>query len=168
MTWTRFGLALLAVYVVQTVIVPLLPLGPLDLFTVLVLLVGMLAPTPEARLAAWITGLAQDIGSVDPLGLHAFCQGLTGWVLSRLRERFNVEVWWPRGVGGFLAALVGHFAYHLFGAVWMNDASLGWLAMTAQAGFAALFASALMVALTSTPRLSVRRFRRHRARPLTH
>ncbi len=168
MNWTRFGLALLAVYVAQTVVVPLLPLGALDLFTVLVLLCGMLAPVQEARLASWITGLAQDIGSVDPLGIHAFCQGLTGWVLTRLRDLFNVDIWWPRGVGAFLAAFVGQFAYHLFRAVWMKDGGLGWLAMFAHAGLTALLASAVMVALTSTPRLSVRRFRRHRARPLTH
>jgi len=113
MAWGGFAIALLLVYLVQVALAALLRLPALDLFLVLALLCGLLCPTYDARLAAWVTGLAQDVGSADALGVHAFALGLTGLLLTHLREYGNVGVWWIAGLMALAAAWPGQVIYLL-------------------------------------------------------
>ena len=107
MVWSGFAIALLLAYLLQTGVVALLGVPFVDAFLVLALLCGLVAPTHDARIAAWIAGLVQDLGSADALGIHAFTLGLTGLLLTRLRGVGNVGVWWVRGLAAFLAAWPG-------------------------------------------------------------
>ncbi len=101
MRWGWFALALLATFIVQASFAPLLPAG-LDLFAAFALACAWLLPVEEACLAGWIAGFIQDVGSMQPLGLHAFALGLTAWGLTRIRDLVNRELWWVRWFSGFV------------------------------------------------------------------
>lgn len=161
MAWGAFAIALLMAYLVQTGVAVLLAVPHFDAFLVLALLCGLLAPTHEARLAGWITGLAQDLGSADALGIHAFTLGLTGLLLTLLREVGNVRVWWVRGLAALLAAWPGQLIYlvHLHYWAGYGFASLGSLVLTAL--LTSLVAAVLAMLINALPRVIYRRRQRH-------
>lgn len=105
MRWLPFAIALLAVLLLQTTVVPFLPLPGLDLLLTLALVCGLVAPAPEARLAGWITGFAKDLDTLGPVGLHALALGLAALLLTRLRELVNLHLWWVRGFIAFVVAV---------------------------------------------------------------
>ena len=133
-----------------------------DAFLVLALLCGLLAPTHDARLAAWITGLAQDLGSADALGIHAFTLGLTGLLLTWLREIGNVGVWWVRGLAAFLAAWPGQLVYLLHLHYWAGNAAASLWGLVVTATLSSLVAAILATLISALPRLLHRRRRRYR------
>lgn len=99
MRWGVFTFVLLAVCVIQpgylaTMSLPVL--GHLDLFLVIALACGFLAPPREASIAGWIVGLAMDLCGSGALGAHAVGLGLAALAISRLREWLNGELWWVR------------------------------------------------------------------------
>ena len=156
-------LVVLAAYVVQVGIAPFAGLHRLDVFLTAALLVGLLMPVHEARLAGWIVGLVQDLASSDPLGIHAFTLGLTVLLLTWLRDLLNTRVWWARWLACLAAAVPGQVLYllHLY-----YYAGRGGQPLTALLGEAAALAgvsAALATALTALPGLVLRRRRR---RPL--
>lgn len=161
MAWGGFAIALLLTYLVQTGVTALLPVPGVDLFLVLALLCGLLAPTHDARIAAWVVGFAQDLGSVDALGIHAFTLGLSAWLLTYLREIINVRAWWVRALAALLAAWPGQLTYLLHVHYWAGsgDASLGGL--LAAATLTAAVAAALAMLINALPGV-VRRRRRFR------
>lgn len=107
MSWSWLAVALVAIYLIQTAVLGPLGLGAIDLFLVLALLCGLVAPVHDARLAAWAVGLAQDAGGGGVLGLHAFAWGLVGLLLTRMRPVINLRLWWARLLVTLAAALPG-------------------------------------------------------------
>jgi hypothetical protein len=107
MPWLSFAVTLLATFVVQISVVHALGLRSLDLFLTLTLLIGLLAPVHEARIAGWLVGLVQCLQSDVRFGVEPFSLGLTAFLLTGLRGLLNTEVWWARPLVVFLAALPG-------------------------------------------------------------
>ena len=164
MAWRAFWIALLLAYLVQTGVAALLAVPEFDAFLVLALLCGLLAPTYDARIAAWIVGFAQDLGGADALGIHAFTLGLSGLLLTHLREVLNVRVWWVRGLAVFLAAWPGQIIYLMHLHYWAGHAAVSLWSLIVSATLTALFA-AVLVTLMSTLPWAIQR-RRRRFRPL--
>lgn len=114
MRWGWFAVALLLTYVLQTALAP----QSLDLLLSLALVVGLVAPVPEAWLAGWLTGFMADLGDhaqdqVGRLGLHAFTFGLLVLALTWLREYMNRGLWWVRWLAAFLVALPAEYLLKL-------------------------------------------------------
>ncbi len=164
MPWGLFTLALLIVYLVQTTLLRLLGVEPLDLFLALALVCGLTAPAPEARLAGWLTGLAQDIGSDHPIGLQALALGLAVLTLTYLRELVNQHLWWARWLIAFLAALVAQLLVRL-DLRFVQHGQLSWAQIAGGSLLTALLASLLAALLVGLPASVGRRDRRRRALP---
>jgi len=162
MAWSGFAIALLLAYLLQTGVAALLGVPCFDAFLVLALLCGLVAPTHDARIAAWIVGLAQDLGGADVLGIHAFTLGLTGLLLTHLRGIGNVSVWWVRGLAAFLAAWPGQVIYLLHLHYWtrVGSVSLGNLILVAT--LTSIIAAVLALLINSLPWVVLRRRRRYR------
>ena len=163
MAWGGFTIALLLAYLLQTGVAALLSVPYFDAFLVLALLCGLLAPTHDARIAAWIVGLAQDLGSVDALGIHAFTLGLTGLLLTKLREVGNVRVWWVRGLAAGLAAWPGQMIYLLHLHYWAGPGSASFWNLVAAATLTSLVAAALATLINALPGVMHRQRRRYQA-----
>ncbi len=163
MAWGGFAIALVLAYLVQVGVAAPLDVSPhFDAFLLVAVLCGLLAPTHDARIAAWITGLAQDLGSADALGIHAFTLGLTGLLLTWLREVGNVGVWWVRGLAVFLAAWFGQLIYLLHLHYWAGNAVASLWSLVVSATLTALVTAVLATAINAVPRLLQRRRRRRR------
>ncbi|MBU0617054.1 MAG: hypothetical protein KKI02_05005 [Planctomycetes bacterium] len=162
MAWGGFAVALLLAYLVQTGVAAVLNVPYFDAFLVVAVLYGLLAPTYDARIAAWTTGLVYDLGSADVLGIHAFTLGLTGLLLTWLREVGNVGVWWVRILAAFLAAWPGQLVYLLHLHYWAGHGSASLWNLVVMATLTALVAAALATLINALPRLLHRRRRRYR------
>lgn len=158
--WGRFTLLLLVVLLVQTGLSWITSLRVLDAFLLLVLLVSLLGPDHDSRLAAWITGLFQDLASADPLGLHAFSLGLTALILTRLRDLLNLNVSWLRTAACLLAALPGQLLCGLHVHFWSGHGIMSAFEIALAALAAAAVASLVAASVTGMPRFA----RRLRAR----
>lgn len=161
MPWGSFSVALLIVYLVQTAILGPFALGWLDLLLALALVGGLHAPATEARLAGWITGLAQDVGTDGPLGIHALALGLAVVLLTSLRELVNRELWWVRWLVGFLVAVPAQLLVQIHDR-YLQHAQITWPHMLGQALLTAL-AAALVAALAVRLPALVRRRRTYYA-----
>jgi len=161
MSWGLCALGLLLAYLVQSAV--LSPFGPewLDLLLVFALIVGLTAPVHEARLAGWITGLAQDVGTSGPLGLHAFALALAIIALTHLRELVNRELWWVRVVVSLIVAFPAQIVIQLHLRFWQG-AALTWPGMLMDALVAAAVGALLAGLLVGLPGLLRRRPRRYR------
>jgi cell shape-determining protein MreD len=162
MAWGGFAIALLLVYLLQTGVAAPLAVPYFDAFLVLALLCGLLAPTHDARIAAWIVGLTQDLGSADALGIHAFTLGLSGLLLTHLRGIGNVGVWWVRGLAAFLAAWPGQIIYLLHLHYWAGPGSATLWNLIVDATLTSLVAAALAMLIHGLPWVLRRRRRRYR------
>ena len=162
MAWGGFAVALLLAYLVQTGVAAVLNVPHFDAFLLVAVLCGLLAPTHDARIAAWITGLVYDLGSADVLGIHAFTLGLTGLLLTWLREMGNVGVWWVRGLAAFLAAWPGQLIYLLHLHYWAGNAAASLWGLVVTATLSSLVAAILATLISALPRLIHRRRRRYR------
>ncbi len=108
MRWGAFVIALVAACVLQTAVIA--PAAPwlarsLDLFLVLALLCGLLAPPRAAPVAGWIVGLAQDLCSLDALGSHAIALAAAAWAMIYLRDWLRADYFPVRVLLCFLAAV---------------------------------------------------------------
>lgn len=151
MPWGAFTLALVVVYVLQTAAVRLLDLPAVDLLLAFALFCGLAAGTHDARLAGWLVGFAQDLGSGGPLGPHAVALGVTCWILTALRAAVNLHLWWARLLGAFFAALAGQLLLLVHERWWqgLNEGSVWTAALML---FAYSFVAALLAAgLTQLP-----------------
>ena len=159
MPWGLVSIALLLVYVLQTALLQHIAPAWLDLFLALALTCGLMAPTTEARLAGWIAGLAQDIGTDGPLGLYALAGGLAALILTGLRELVNREVWWVRWLAAFAAGLPAQLLVQLHDR-YLQGALVTWGQMVGHALETALVA-ALLAALAPGAIRLLRRRRRY-------
>lgn len=157
-----FVIALLLTYVLQASVVGVLGLRHVDLFLVLAVLCGLLARAQDAPIAGWCVGLAQDLGSLDPLGIHAFSLGLTALVATRWRSVLNVDALWPRALVGLTSTWVGEAAYRAF-MLLRTDGAGGWWSAGFESLWTAAIATGLMLVITSAPQAPLRRARRLRA-----
>lgn len=164
MSWSGFAAALVAALVLQTTVVSVLDL-PIDLFLVLALICGLVLPVHDACLAAWITGFAQDLTSLDPLGLHAFCLGLVGWAMTRVRDLLNVHVWWTRGITMFIASLIGLVPEEVFRIGWLQQSAGTWLGAVLSPIVPAAVGALLATIAAGLPWFVIGR-RHHRFRPV--
>lgn len=160
MAWGLFALALALTYVLQTAVLPAWAPPQLDLLLTLALVCGLAAAPPDARLAGWITGLAQDIGTSGPLGLHALALGLAVVVLGHLRETVNRELWWVRSLVAFAVAWPAQLII-LLHARFLQDAALSWPTLLGQSLLTAAVAALLAGLLVGLPGLWRRRQRRY-------
>lgn len=95
MRWIVFAIVLFFVIVLQTALVPhihVLSAWP-DLPVLLAVHLMLVAPAPEAMLAAWIIGFAVDLNSVSysnssNIGVSALSYGLTALLVLRARRHW--------------------------------------------------------------------------------
>jgi rod shape-determining protein MreD len=162
MPWSVFAAALLAAFVLQTTVIRLLGVSSLDLLCVLALLCGLLAPTADARIAGWIIGLVQDLGSAQGLGPHAFALGLTAWLLTRLRAWLSVRPVGVRLLACLLAAWPGQFLLLLHAHTLRAGGPLELGSWMLSATMTATWSAVAAVLLTTLPWLAIRKRRRSR------
>lgn len=172
MPWRAFLTVLLVAFVLQTAAARQFGIESLDLLLAYALFCALALPTGDARMAAFLVGFAQDLGSggyggtTAPIGASAFCFGLTGIAVTWLREWLNTQIWWVRLLVAFLAAVPGQlvlaFYTHWWLSAWRMSAGQTFLHVVTVSMLAALLA----VGLTTLPLfLNWDRRRRGRARP---
>lgn len=98
MSWSLFGIAVVATYLVQGGVVAVLDprlFGQpfIDLLLALVLVYGLLAPIDGARIAGLLIGLAADLGNTGAFGVHTFACGLAVLMVTAWRETLRVNRW---------------------------------------------------------------------------
>jgi hypothetical protein len=164
--WGSFAAALLVVFLVQKSLVWVFgwDLHSVDLFLALALLCGLNAPGPDARLAAWVCGLARDL-SDEPgvIGLHSLTLGLTGLLVVWMRESGGGAVWWTRLLSCLLAAWAGRFVYSLLSAMVAGAGSATAWTQIAESFWIALIASVLALMGMTLPSVLFGRRRGYRA-----
>lgn len=172
MPWNAYVLVLAIAFLLQTAVVRLLGFESIDLLFALALFGALTAPLHDARLAAFWAGMAEDLGSGGlggaggPIGAGAFAFGVSGLIVTWLREIANVQIWWVRLVVAFLGALPGQILLAIYGRVWL-ELHPGSIWLTIVYVLVLSFVSALMAAgLTSLPLfLGWDRRRRRSTRP---
>lgn len=158
MRWALFAAGLLVIYVVTRGVWFRFPLlAPVDLFLTYALVCALFARAPDAGLAGWIVGLAQDLGSEGPVGIHAVSLGLAGVIVASLRETFNVRVWWPRWLTLFGAAAPAAVLVGLYRHFWRSGGELGLAAVLGGALWIALIAATLALLVTAVPGVALDR-----------
>lgn len=167
MPWAVFGIALLGVLLLQTTLLAALGLNDdLDLFLVLTILCGLLAPTLDARIAGWLIGLCQDLSSGAGLGPRALALGLTAWLITLLRDWIPVRPLLTRLIVAFVAALPGQMLALAHSFWWRGHGTATFGRLLVLALLSSLLAAVLAVALTCLPWLAQRRRTQFRsARP---
>jgi hypothetical protein len=157
---------LLVVFLLQKSLVWTLgwDLRSVDLFLALALICGLSAPAADARLAAWVCGLARDLaGAPAELGLHSLTLGLTGLILVWMRDSGGGAVWWTRLVCCVLAAWAGRFVYSLLAAMVAGTGSATAWTHIAESFWIAPVSSVLALLGMTLPSLFFGRRRRYRA-----
>ena len=161
MPWGGLALAVVLAYLVQASVAWLLGPSRFDPFLVLTLGVALLRPTHDARISGWLIGLAQDLGSANPLGVHAFTLGLTALFVTQLRRGLNANVWWSRGLILLASAWVAQVVLRVFLRLRLGNEepvfSLLW-----QASVVACIATGLVMAFLTLPWVAAWRRRMRR------
>lgn len=151
MQWGWLVLAIVIVLVVQTSVAGLSGLPWLNLLFAMALVIGLVAPAPDARLAGWLIGFASDLQSAGPVGLNAFAFGLAVAGLTYLRELVIRHHWWARWLIGLLVAL----PVQLILQIYLNAGKDGYFWRTAGEALAtSLFASLLAAIIVGLPSLA--------------
>lgn len=161
MAWGRFIVALTGVFLLHTSVLPLLGPDWLDLMLMLALIYGLTAPALDARLAGWIIGLARDVDSAGPLGLHALVFGLALVALTQMRESVNRELWWVRALTAFVVAWPAELLLLLYARIF-EQSSASWAHIAGRSLTVAAVAALLAGLVIGLPR--VRGGRRARRR----
>jgi rod shape-determining protein MreD len=165
MSWLSLLAALVVAVLLQTTVGRMfdLPVVDVDLLLILALLYGLAGPVRDARIATWIIGLARDLTTDGPVGLHAFAFGLTGLLVTKLREVMNRQVWWARVLIGFLAALPGQLLVKLHLVYIQRGAWGDWWDTLTFIALPSATAAVIAAVLTALPPLAPRRGAAHRA-----
>ncbi|MDX2197855.1 MAG: hypothetical protein SF069_02665 [Phycisphaerae bacterium] len=147
MSWPRFFIALLAVFLVQTTLARLVPGAGLDLFLALALFVALTMPAADGRIAACLAGYLQSIGSDGPLGLHALSLGGAAWAATVMRAQLNTRSLFPRFTVAVLAAVVGQLVLRVTQTLILGHAAASfgaWLQSIVVSSLVAAFLAALL------------------------
>ena len=158
MQWALYVLALVIAYLAHTTLPPAWIPGWLDLLLVIALVCGLAAPAAEARLAGWLAGFAQDVGTVGPLGLHAFALGAAVLLLTLMRDAVNRTLWWVRWLLAFVAAIPTqivvsiHYRYYQF-------VETSWWSLITSSLATALAAALIAATITGLPAMLGRKRR---------
>ncbi len=165
MHWLGFWVALLVVCIAHAAVGVFGGVSWVDLYLAMALLVALLAPAADARLAALFVGLVQDTQTIGSFGVHGFALGVAGLLLARWREAVNQRSWWARWVvaapaGGAAELLIVLHERFVQG---LTAPSLP--AMLLRAAVTALLASLIAAVLPEIPRALLRRGRDRYARP---
>lgn len=152
MRWGPFWLTLLLVTVLQTTLVFVFHWHWLHLPLALALLCALNAPTPDARLAAWTAGLAQDLCTESAtLGLHAFAFGLGALCLTSLRDRLKPTLWWGRCLLAVAGAWTALAFIELYFRWWLGREPVAWSWLAGTSVRDAAIAAVLAVLCTELP-----------------
>ncbi|MCA9242327.1 MAG: rod shape-determining protein MreD [Phycisphaerales bacterium] len=119
MRWGLFAALLVMAYFGQTMLIGRLGWNAIDLFLILACAVSFGANRHDARIAAWLTGFVQDLGSTGPLGVHAFALGAASVFVTVARGWADGRVWWIRAIIAFIAALIAEAV------LWVADPAAG-------------------------------------------
>jgi len=151
MRWGIFAGALVVTYVLQTAVIGVLGWSAVDLFLLLALLCGLLGATPDARIAGWIVGLAQDLGSLGHIGVHAVALGLAVFIVTAMRDAVNHGRWSVRMLLGFLGAFPAQLVLIGYMIVWRGEGHPGvsWGALVLLALVTSLLAAFLAALITT-------------------
>ncbi len=165
MNWMPWIVSLVVAALLQTTLwhaLPDLPLVQVEPLFALALLAGLLVPAADARLAALLAGLAADLTSIGPMGVHALAYGITGLAITYVRDVINRHVWLGRLVITFLSALPAQVlvALHLR---YVQGGSFALSELLGHGLATALGTSLFVALLTLLPRLAPRRGFRGRA-----
>ncbi len=161
MPWSLYAVGLLAAFLLQTAVLPLLPLDAVDLLLTLALICGLAAPVPEARLAGWGAGFVKDLDTDGPLGLHAVLCGLAVLLLTVVRAQLNLQLWWVRWLLATAVAWPVELAARLHQALTLGtSASVGGLVLGSL--LTAVVAGLLAALLLALPGRAPRRRASHR------
>jgi rod shape-determining protein MreD len=166
MWWGSFLVTLLVTHLLQTTIIGFLQVGWIDLYLALAILCGLTMPAHDARLAALLVGLLQDLGTIGPIGVHGFGLGLVGLLATLLRPGFNLLAWYSRALIGLMAAVPGLLVVRLHQILFQR---LAWESVWSEVGLVlltALFATLVATLVTQLPSLGVGRRRRMETRPI--
>lgn len=162
MRWGAFFVTLLVTLIVQRSLVWVLGGGfaAIDLFLTLAVLCGLCAPTHDARIACWLIGLVQDLGT-DPaaLGANALALGLFAVFITVLRDWVQTRDWWMRWAISFVTAWPSQIAVATYERAWIGHGinSLGSLLLWT--AVASSIASALAVFVAAQPWFGLSRSR---------
>lgn len=163
MAWFPYVLVLLVAYVLQTSLVRILDLPLVDLCLTLALVVSFVAPMVDARLAAWLAGLVEGLGSSGALGAYALAFGLAGLILTALRGVININAWFGRVVAAVLAAWPAQLLIDLHVRFWVGPGDRTIWEDIWHAFWVAVVAALLSATITGLPALVAARRRRFRA-----
>jgi rod shape-determining protein MreD len=88
MRWLPFMILACIGVVLQTTVVHRLQINhvSLDLIFILAAYYALNAPTADAKIAAWLLGFSADLVDPGPLGVMAFCFGLTALLVVQFRD----------------------------------------------------------------------------------
>lgn len=159
MPWGFFSLTLLGVLVLQTGVIGVLPVvrGAVDLPLALAVACALVAPVYDARIAAWIVGLAVGLASSHALGVHALAFGLAAWIVTDLRSVINIGAWWGRLFVALLGAVPAHLVVELHARFWEIDRGDSPSVAVARTIVIAGIAAAVAVSVTALPGMLSRR-----------
>jgi len=158
MRWGPFILILLMAYLLQTALLSHAAPKCVDLLWAVALVCGLTAPAADARLAGWLTGFLQDVGTTGPLGLHALALGLAIMVLTHLRDAVNRELWWVRWLTAALVTLPAQLLIQVHFHYWQGAWGTWWT-MLSQSLSTAVVTGLLAALIVGAPRLLHRRRR---------
>lgn len=151
MAWGGFWIALLITYVLQVTVVWRFGGAWIDLYLIFALVCGLVARAPEGRLAGWLIGLAQDLTSASPLGLHAFTLGLAAMLVVWLREFVNTRWWGPRVAVAALAATPSRLLELLHAVFWVSGGDASLLGIAAESIAVGILSAAAAILITAMP-----------------
>lgn len=165
MRWGALALILLATLIAQKSVVWIAGATVVDLFLALALLCGLCGPTLDARIAGWVIGLTQDLGSsADAIGSNALALGACVLVLTWVRDAAQTRVWWGRLAAAFVAAWPAQVFVALYDAYWLGHGGASLLGLVGRAALVSAIAAGIAVMLIAAqPLLVSRRGRGSRA-----
>lgn len=155
MSWSLFGILALVVYIVQAGVinnldVTLFGVPPFDLFLVLALVYGLMAPRDDARLAAVLIGFAADLTGVGPIGVQAVALGLAAVALTAWRDALRTHLWVARVLLAFGAGVIAELITGVYARFWQSQPP-SWLGIVGGAVLVALVAALIAAAVVRRP-----------------
>ncbi|MFN0137881.1 MAG: hypothetical protein ACKVS9_17390 [Phycisphaerae bacterium] len=160
MRWGAFSAALLVTLILQKTVLWVLHAPAIDLFLTLAVLCALCAPAYDARIACWLIGLVQDLGT-DPaaLGSNALALGACGMMITFLRDWVQTRDWWMRLAISLLCAWPAQIAVALYDRLWVGHGVRSGAELVGWAALTSIIACALAVFVAAQPWFGISRSR---------